>query len=85
MGIVKDEWAKLKPQMESIHKEMADLAASIDKAQRYNFKVWPILNEYTSVGLVYFGDWNTEVEYVDNFLTEHMEWFYTWLKNKPSI
>ncbi|MDD7623083.1 MAG: CotH kinase family protein [Bacteroidales bacterium] len=85
VGIVKDEWAKLKPQMESIHKEMADLAASIDKAQRYNFKVWPILNEYTSVGLVYFGDWNKEVEYVDNFLTEHMEWFDTWLKNKPSI
>lgn len=85
VGLVKKEWAALKPQMPTIHQDMAKLAESIKQAQSYNFKVWPILNEYTSVGLVYFGDWKKEVDYVDNFLTEHSAWFDEWIKGKQSI
>jgi len=80
--ILKEEWAALKPQMEAIHDEMAKQADSIKKAAKYNFKVWPILNEYTSVGLVYFGDWQKEFDYIDNFLTEHTSWFEGWIANK---
>jgi len=80
--ILKEEWETLKPQMPAIHQEMAAKAASIKKAANYNFKVWPILNEYTSVGLVYFGDWQKEFDYVDNFLTEHTSWFEGWIANK---
>lgn len=85
VGLVKKEWDKLKPQMSSIHSEMSEFAKTLNKAQSYNFKIWPILNEYTSVGLVYFGDWQKEVDYVDNFLTEHTKWFDPWLQAKQSI
>jgi len=85
VGLVKKEWEKLKPQMPTVHEDMAKLASTLDKAQAYNFRIWPILNQYTSVGLVYFGDWQKEVDYVDNFLTEHAEWFDGWLAKKESI
>lgn len=82
IGLVKEEWDKLKPQIPQIHQNMAELAKSIKASAASNFATWPILNEYTSVGLVYFGDWQKEVDYVDKFLDEHIAWFDPWLDNK---
>ena len=82
IDLVKKEWAKLKPQMETVHQDMKALSETLHSAQAYNFKIWPILNEYTSVGLVYFGNWQKEVDYVDQFLTDHTAWFDEWIAKK---
>jgi len=82
VGLVKEEWGKLKPQIPAILKEMDELKQSIKSAQAHNFKIWPILDEYTSVGLVHFGNWSAECDYVYDFFDKHYKWFDTWIAAK---
>ena len=79
IAIVKDEWAKLKAQMPDILKTMRDYCTQIEVAQRTNFKRWPILDQYISVGLIHLGSWEAEVEYVFDFFEKRCAWFDAWL------
>ena len=79
IAIVKDEWAKLKAQMPDILKTMRDYCTQIEVAQRTNFKRWPILDQYISVGLIHLGSWEAEVEYVFDFFEKRCAWFDSWL------
>ena len=51
----------------------------IEVAQRTNFKRWPILDQYISVGLIHLGSWEAEVEYVFDFFEKRCAWFDAWL------
>lgn len=79
IGVVKSEWAGLKTNLPKVKSDMRAYASSIEKAQRDNFKRWPILNEYTSVGLVFFGSWEAEVDYIFDFFDKRCAWFDSWL------
>ena len=79
INIVKDEWAKLKAQLPKVKGDMRDYASSIEKAQRYNFKRWPILDKYISVGLIHMDSWEAEVDYVFDWFDKRCAWFDSWL------
>ncbi len=79
VGIVKDEWAKLKVQLPQIKKEMREEAAFISKAQVYNFERWPILDRYISVGLIHLDSWEAEVDYVFDWFDKRCAWFDSWI------
>ena len=82
VDIVREEWSKLKPKLQQVHEEMATLAESLDAAQKYNFKLYPILGTVPELGLVCFGNWKDEVAYADDYLTKHAAWFDSWIAEK---
>lgn len=67
---VKAEWQSLKPHLPEIVSNIQSVASTLVKAQKDNFDKWPILNEYTSVGLIALGSWEAEVEYVQRFFND---------------
>ena len=79
IGIVKEEWAKLQAKLPQVKSDMRGYAASIEVAQRYNFKRWPILDKYISVGLIHLDSWEAEVDYVFDWFDKRCAWFDTWL------
>ncbi len=79
IGIVKDEWAKLKEKLPQVKQDMRAYAASIEQAQKSNFRRWPILDQYISVGLIHLGSWEAEVDYVFDWFDKRCAWFDTWL------
>lgn len=79
LGIVKSEWAKLKTNLPKVKSDMRAYAASLERAQKDNFKRWPILDKYVSVGLIHLGSWEAEVDYIFDFFDKRCEWFDSWL------
>ena len=74
VDIVRKEWQALYPQIPAFKEKMALVAANISDEQVRNFERWWILDWPVSVGLVYFGSWEKEVEYVDGFFSDRIEW-----------
>jgi hypothetical protein len=71
---VRREWDSLLPQIPSFKEKMSLVAANISDEQIRNFERWRILDWHVSVGLVSFGSWEKEVEYVDAFFATRIEW-----------
>lgn len=74
VDIVRKEWEALYPQISVFKEKMALVATNISDEQVRNFERWGILDWPVSVGLVYFGSWEKEVEYVDGFFSDRIEW-----------
>ena len=74
-GVVKTEWAKMKPGLPALQERMSALAATLTHTQLRNFDRWPILGLHVGVGLVAFDSWQEEVAYVADFFTRRVEWF----------
>mgnify|MGYP001252437770 CR=1 FL=1 len=78
---LKEEWNDFKPKLSSITDEVIKVENSISQAQKDNFKVWPILDQYTSVGLIALGSWEAEVEYVNNFFANRSTWMDNYINS----
>jgi hypothetical protein len=74
VDIVRKEWDNLQPRIPAFKEKMALVAANISDEQVRNFERWWILDYPISVGLVYFGSWEKEVEYVDTFFADRVDW-----------
>lgn len=79
ISLVKSEWSSLKAKLPNVKSDMRAYAASIERAQRDNFKRWPILDKYISVGLIHLDSWEAEVDYVFDFFDKRCAWFDSWL------
>lgn len=79
VDLVREEWAKLLLELPSFRERMSEVAAGISEDQVQNFERWKVLNSYISVGLVYFGSWELEVDYVADFFDKRVEWLGTYL------
>lgn len=78
---LKKEWNDLKPKLPTIISEVKKVENSISQAQKDNFEVWPILNQYTSVGLIALGSWEAEVEYVKTFFANRSIWMDNYINS----
>ena len=74
VDVVRGEWEKLQPQIPAFKERMRSVADSISEAQVGNFEIWQILDHHVSVGLICEGSWEKEVEYVENFFADRVEW-----------
>ena len=83
VDIVRKEWETLCPQIPAFKEKMAMMASNISDEQVRNFERWWILDWPVSVGLVYFGSWEKEVEYVDSFFADRVEWLGHFLATLP--
>jgi hypothetical protein len=83
VDIVRKEWEALQPQIPAFKEKMAQVAANISDEQVKNFERWWILDWPVSVGLVYFGSWEKEVEYVNGFFADRVEWLGNFLTTLP--
>lgn len=77
---VRTEWEALKPNIPAFQEEMKTVAGNISKEQVRNFERWDILRWPVSVGLICMGTWEKEVEYVEQFFTDRVEWLDGYLK-----
>lgn len=77
--ILKSEWCSLKPQIPHIVDTINNLVSTLSEAQKDNFDKWPILDEYTGVGLVALGSWEKEVEYVKNFFDSRIAYIDSYI------
>ena len=80
VDLVKTEWASLKPKLPGMKIKLRETMKYIEKAQASNFRRWPILDKYVSVGLIHLGSWEAEVDYVFDFFDQHSAWFDEWIK-----
>lgn len=74
VGIVKEEWEKLRPQLPAFRNKMAAVADSISEDQKQNFERWDILDKIVSVELVCNYTWEGEVEYAADFFDKRVEY-----------
>ena len=81
--VVRKEWAALQNELPTFQARMSSVADSISEEQIANFEKWQILGWPVSVGLVYFGTWEKEVEYVESFFASRVEWLDSYLDALP--
>ena len=74
VGIVKEEWEKLRPLLPAFRNKMADIADSISEDQKQNFEKWDILDKIVSVELVCNYTWEAEVEYAADFFDKRVDY-----------
>jgi hypothetical protein len=77
---VRKEWEKLKPELQVFKEKMSALAEGISEEQARNFEKWRTLDWHVSVGLICLGSWEKEVEYVQNFFADRVEWLDRFLQ-----
>ena len=77
---VRKEWEKLKPELQVFKEKMSALAEGISEEQVKNFEKWRTLDWHVSVGLICLGSWEKEVEYVQNFFADRVEWLDRFLR-----
>lgn len=80
VDVVRAEWETLKPKLQAFQDEMKAVADRISKDQVKNFERWDILGWHVSVGLICMGTWEKEVEYVEQFFADRIEWLDAYLK-----
>ena len=80
METVRKEWEKLKPELQVFKEKMSALAEGISEEQVKNFEKWRTLDWHVSVGLICLGSWEKEVEYVQNFFADRVEWLDRFLR-----
>ena len=83
VDVVRNEWAALEPQIPEFQSSMKKVVDNISEAQVMNFQKWTILDWYVSVGLVRFGSWEKEVEYVEQFFADRVNWLDGYLGSLP--
>lgn len=71
---VRQEWKSLQPKLPAFREKMAEVADNIKEEQKKNFDRWGTLWWHVSVGLVRFDTWEQEVEYVNRFFDDRVEW-----------
>ena len=84
---VRTEWEVLKQNIPAFQGEMQKLADRISKDQVLNFNRWGTLGWHVSVGLICLGTWEKEVDYVEQFFADRVEWLDAYLINihTPSL
>lgn len=71
---VKDNYTLLKNKRDDIHNEIEPLVPLLEYSQKDNFEIWPVLDKYLGAGLIALGSWKSEVDYVNHFFDNRMEW-----------
>lgn len=74
------EWETLKPKLPAFQEKMKAVAHNISREQANNFSRWQTLGWHVSVGLICMGSWEKEVEYVEQFFADRIEWLDEYLK-----
>lgn len=78
---VRTEWHDLQAKLPAFQEKMHKVATDISTEQAQNFQRWDILNWNISVGLVHFGSWSKEVEYVENFFADRIKYLEDFLSS----
>lgn len=78
---VRTEWQDLQTKLPEFQEKMHKVATDISTEQAQNFQRWDILNWNISVGLVHFGSWSKEVEYVENFFADRIKYLEDFLSS----
>ena len=73
-------WDRFKAASSIINRRHQEHFEAIKAEQVKNFERWWILDWPVSVGLVYLGSWEKEVEYVQNFFADRVEWLDRFLR-----
>lgn len=79
--VVKREWYNIRNEVYKIKDNIVRDSKRIEYAQKQNFKKWPILDEYISVGLIALGAWENEVSYLMSFFDQRVTWFDKYVNN----
>lgn len=83
-GLVKEEWAAVKPMIPLYEERMHDIADSIFYTQYDNFNRWPIMDQQVSVAmsaLLKLGSWPAHVYYCEDFFRRRVEWFDAYVES----
>ncbi|RYU90835.1 hypothetical protein EWM62_09340 [Mucilaginibacter terrigena] len=72
---VKKRWNEIRgTAVEAIFKDIDENAAYLKLSQQQNFTKWPILDKYVWPNAVVLGNYDLEVAYAKNFLTQRIAW-----------
>ena len=74
VSILKEEWRFFKENVPAIKEKIKSVRHSLNYTQEDNFKKWPILDKFVSKEVIALGDWNLEVDYINNFFDKRVEW-----------
>lgn len=80
--ILQDEWARFKPHIPKIREHIDSIRETLFYTQKSNFEKWPILDTFVSKELIALGDWNIEVDYINDFFENRVQWFDNYVMNE---
>ena len=78
---VKKIWSESKPRIQDAQMKLKEIGRSLEYAQKVNFEKWPILDKYLGGTLIVCGGWSNEVEYVEQWLDQRVQWFDGYINN----
>lgn len=82
--VLRSRWADVKPRLGELEASLGQLAEKLKYAQEQNFKRWPLLGRYVSVGLTKYDTWEEEVSYAADFLRRRIDWFDSRIEEFPN-
>jgi len=71
---VKSRWNEKKTEVDGILQFIDNRALSISNAVYYNFRRWPILDQYVEPNAVVTGSYSGEINYLKEYLTSRISW-----------
>lgn len=78
---VKAQWSNCKESLKEKQCYLKNLASSLLFTQHHNFERWPMLDEHSGGTLIICGGWKEEVDYVERWLSDRIEWFNDFVVN----
>jgi len=71
---VKTRWNEKKSEVDGIFNFIDSRSEFISNAASYNFRKWPILDQYVWPNAVVTGSYSGEIEYLKSWLSERIDW-----------
>lgn len=72
---VKKQWPNVKPSIMKAIEFLKQYRYTINDSQEDNFLKWPILDQYLGGTLIVCGGWSQEVDYIEKWLGDRVNWF----------
>lgn len=79
ISVLKSEWSSMRPKLSSVSDRISDVKVEIELAQKDNFEKWPTLYTCYGAALIALGSWEAEVDYVNNFFVNRINWMDNYL------
>lgn len=81
ISALKSEWSLMKPKLGFVSDRINEVKAEIKLAQKDNFEKWPTLDKCYGAALVALGSWEAEVDYVNDFFTNRINWMDNYINS----
>ena len=76
---LKANWADCKEAVTKASLKLKEERGILIYTEKCNFVKWPILEEYIGGTLIVCGGWEKEVDYIENWLSDRIKWFDSYI------